>query len=150
MEKWVDYRSTSCLFRGFFYPFEAAQTFALLWRDYHLKQRIKPRSGNAHPYAFTNREGQPYSHRMFRKAHKLAVERIGLKYEKLYGTTPHGHRHAYGQRLAKAGATPIQIKSALHHASIASSETYTTDRHGYTRWTSRTGSRTFVETFKHK
>ncbi|MNG28584.1 Phage integrase family protein [compost metagenome] len=62
---------------------------------------------------------------MFRKAHKLAVERIGLEYEKLQGTTPHGHRHAYGQRLAKAGATPLQIKSALHHASIASSETYT-------------------------
>lgn len=112
-------------FEVFFYPYEAAQTFALLWRDYHLKQRVKPRSGNVHPYAFTNKEGQPYSHRMFRKAHKLAVERIGLEYEKLYGTTPHGHRHAYGQRLAKAGATPIQIKSALHHASIASSETYT-------------------------
>ncbi|MNC47726.1 site-specific tyrosine recombinase XerD [compost metagenome] len=112
-------------FEVFFYPYETAQTFAILWRDYHLKQREKPSSGNDHPYAFTNRNGQPYSHRMFRKAHKLAVERIGLEYEKLQGTTPHGHRHAYGQRLAKAGATPLQIKSALHHASIASSETYT-------------------------
>ena len=62
---------------------------------------------------------------MFRKAHKLAIERIGLEYGKLQGTTPHGHRHAYGQRLAGNGADPLLIKNAMHHASIISSQTYT-------------------------
>ena len=96
-----------------------------MWRDYHLKQRLKPKASEGHPYAFTNRDGLPYSHRMFRKAHKLGIERIGLVYEKIEGTTPHGHRHAYGQRLARDGADPLLIKNAMHHASITSSQTYT-------------------------
>lgn len=112
-------------FDVFFYPHEVGQVFAGLWRDYHLKQRVKPLAGKDHPYAFTNRDGRPYSHRMYRKAHKLGIERIGLVYEKLQGTTPHGHRHAYGQRLARDGADPLLIKNAMHHASITSSQTYT-------------------------
>lgn len=112
-------------FEVFFYPRAAGEVFATMWRDYHLRQRVKPRAGEMHPYAFTNNTGQPYSHRMFRKAHKLAVERIGLYCEKMQGTTPHGHRHAYGQRLARNGANSLLIKNAMHHCSIASSSTYT-------------------------
>lgn len=114
-----------CCFEVFFYPSEAGFYFAELWRDYYLTQRVGPRLGEAHPYAFTNKKGQPYSHRMFRRSHKLAIERIGLAYEKNLGTTPHGHRHAYGQRLAADGATPLVIKTAMHHTSIASSQIYT-------------------------
>lgn len=117
-------KARSC-FEVFFYPYETGQVFARMWRDYHLKQRVKPKAGEEHPYAFTNKHGQPYSHRMFRKAHKLGVERIGLVYEKIEGTTPHGHRHAYGQRLARDGADPLLIKNAMHHALITSSQTYT-------------------------
>ncbi|WP_454255751.1 gamma-mobile-trio recombinase GmtY [Pseudomonas sp. Marseille-Q8238] len=112
-------------FEVFFYPHAVGQAFAAMWRDYHLKQRVKPKVGEMHPYAFTNKNGQPYSHRMFRKAHKLAIERIGLVYEKIEGTTPHGHRHAYGQRLDRDGADRLLIKNAMHHASIESSLTYT-------------------------
>lgn len=112
-------------FEVYFYPHDAALVFAALWRDYHLKQRVKPIAGENHPYAMTNKNGQPYSHRMFRKAHKLAIERIGMEYAKLQGTTPHGHRHAYGQRLAENGADQLLIKNAMHHASITSSQTYT-------------------------
>jgi site-specific recombinase XerD len=112
-------------FEVFFYPHDTGIVFAELWRDYHLKQRVKPIGGDNHPYAFTTKYGQPYSHRMFRKAHKLAIERIGLKCAKLQGTTPHGHRHAYGQRLAEGGANPLLIKNAMHHASIKSSQIYT-------------------------
>jgi site-specific recombinase XerD len=112
-------------FEMFFYPYDAGQVFAGLWRDYHLKQRVKPKVGEAHPYAFTNRAGQPYSHRMFRKAHKLAVKRIGLVYEKMEGTTPHGHRHAFGQRLARDGASQLTIRNAMHHVSLESSLIYT-------------------------
>jgi site-specific recombinase XerD len=112
-------------FEVYFYPHSAGLVFATLWRDYHLKQRVKPIGGENHPYAITNKYGQPYSHRMFRKAHKLAIERIGLEYSKLQGTTPHGHRHAYGHRLADDGADPLLIKNAMHHASITSSQIYT-------------------------
>ena len=112
-------------FEVLFYPHETGEDFASMWRDYHLQQRIKPKEGQNHPYAFTNQNGQPYSHRMFRKAHRLGIERIGFQYAKLHGTTPHGHRHAYGQRLARGGAEPLIIKNAMHHTSIASSQTYT-------------------------
>lgn len=112
-------------FEVFFYPGDFGQDFAALWRDYHLKQRVKPKAGEAHPYAFTNRDGQPYSHRMFRKAHKLAAERIGLDYYKMAGTTPHGHRHAFGQRLAGDGASQLMIRNAMHHVSLESSLVYT-------------------------
>lgn len=112
-------------FEVFFYPHEAGLIFGGLWRDYHLRQRVRPQAGQGHPYAFTNKSGQPYSHRMFRKAHELGIKRIGLMYEKILGTTPHGHRHAYGQRLAQAKAEPLLIKNAMHHKSITSSLVYT-------------------------
>lgn len=112
-------------FEVYFFPHSAGEEFAQTWIDYHRKQRVKPLLNAQHPYAFTNRDGQPYSHRMFRKAHRLAVERIGLDCEKLLGTTPHGHRHAYGQRMAAADASPLTIKNAMHHKSIESSQTYT-------------------------
>jgi integrase len=112
-------------FEVFFFPHEAGEAFARLWRDYHLKQRIKPKAGAEHPYAFTNNEGRCYSHLMFRKSHKLAVARVGLEYGKFHGTTPHGHRHSYGQRMAAAQAPPLVIKTAMHHKSIESSKTYT-------------------------
>lgn len=114
-----------CCFEVFFYPHETAYEFAELWRDYHQIQRAKPKTGETHPYAFTNRDGQPYTHRMLRKAHRLGIERIGLAYGKSQGTTPHGHRHAYGQRLARDGAHSLLIKFAMHHKSIESAKVYT-------------------------
>lgn len=116
---------THMCFEVYFFPSDAGHEFVRLWRDYHLIQRIKPAPGYGHPYAFTNQFGQPYSYRMFRKAHERAIERIGLDYCKLLGTTPHGHRHAYGQRLAAANLPEIYIKNAMHHKSIESSKTYT-------------------------
>jgi site-specific recombinase XerD len=112
-------------FEVFFYPQETALEFAEMWRDYHLTQRAKPTSEQKHPYAFTTKDGLPYSHRMFRDSHRLAIKRLGLTYGKLQGTTPHGHRHAYGQRLAADGADALTIKFAMHHKSITSSQTYT-------------------------
>ncbi|MCG3643988.1 gamma-mobile-trio recombinase GmtY [Pseudomonas putida] len=112
-------------FEVYFFPHVAAIHFVRLWREYHHIQRVKPQPGFEHPYAFTNQYGQPYSHRMFRKAHKLAVERVGLAHGKIRGTTPHGHRHAFGQRMAGAGASKLKIKTAMHHAALSSSDPYT-------------------------
>lgn len=112
-------------FEVFFFPHSKGVIFAQLWREYHFKQRVKPEIKARHPYAFTNSSGQPYSHRMFRKAHKRAIERIGMQYGKEFGSTPHSHRHAYGKRLASVNAGPMILKGALHHQSIESSKVYT-------------------------
>lgn len=112
-------------FEVFFYPSHTALEFGEMWREYHLTQRVKSQIDNNHPYAFTTRDGLPYSHRMYRDAHKRAIGRVGMVYGKMLGTTPHGHRHAYGQRLAADGASALTIKLAMHHKSISSAQTYT-------------------------
>ena len=53
-----------------------------------------------------------------------AAQRIGLVVAKMEGTTEHGHRHAYGQRV-KATKDPLIIKAALHHRSLESQLVYT-------------------------
>lgn len=82
-----------------------------------------------HPYVFvctTKRFfGKPYTVPSYRDAHKRAVEKIGLEYKKGYGTTPHGHRHAYGQNLKDAGVDVRHIQICLHHRSALSQLVYT-------------------------
>ena len=41
------------------------------------------------------------------------------------GTTPHGHRHAYGQRLADAGVDELTLQRVMHHKSPTSQSVYT-------------------------
>jgi integrase len=61
----------------------------------------------------------------YNKAHMAACERIGLPVAKTLGTTPHGHRHAYGRRLKNAGVDMSLIRRFMHHASPVSQEIYT-------------------------
>lgn len=122
--------TTKNCFEVFFFPHVTSFTFAKLWQKYHVTQRVRPDRSARHPYAFTSNRGEPYSHGAFRDAHRRAVKRIGLQSAKMLGTTPHGHRHSFGQRLKDAGAHPLLIMHAMHHASIESSQVYTgaTDR----------------------
>ncbi|QPF72247.1 site-specific integrase [Roseateles sp. DAIF2] len=82
-----------------------------------------------HPFAFVNlgrgRLGDPYKVSQFNDAHAAACRRIGLNVRKDLGTTPHGHRHAYGRRLVKAGMNQKYIRIFMHHASIESQAVYT-------------------------
>lgn len=105
-----------------FFPTWAGKVFWQLWRLY-LAQRSQMSCN--HPFAFVSADGRPYSIDAFKKAHKAAVERIGLVAAKALGTTPHGHRHAYGQRLSDAEIDPIARKKALHHKSLESQVVYT-------------------------
>jgi hypothetical protein len=41
------------------------------------------------------------------------------------GTTPHGHRHAYGRRLWAAKIDPLVRMRAMHHRSLESQQVYT-------------------------
>jgi hypothetical protein len=69
--------------------------------------------------------GSVYSIESYKQMHRRAVERIGLIASRLCGTVPHGHRHAYGRRLARAGVDPVLRKKALHHKGLASQAVYT-------------------------
>jgi integrase len=100
------------------------EQFLVLWRLYLATQRVNPHNNRKHPYAFTNQYGDPYSIDAFERKHKKAVERIGLSAEKELGTTPHGHRYAYINRLEDAKVEALYIKNAAHHNSIMSQNNY--------------------------
>jgi integrase len=107
------------------FPRAWGRLFKQLW-DLYLLQLVQVE--RHHPFAFVSFDGryagEPYSICAFREAHARAVERIGLTVAKLEGTTGHGHRHAYGQRVKETG-DPLIIKAALHHRSLESQLVYT-------------------------
>ena len=80
------------------FPLWAGELFWKLW-VFYMAQRMEIRCD--HPFAF------------------------GLVASKSLGTSPHGHRHAYGQRLTDFDLDPIFRKKALHHKSLESQVVYT-------------------------
>lgn len=106
----------------YWFPEWAAELFQKLW-VFYMAQRT--RLSCDHPFAFVTLKGKPYSIDSFETQHRRAVERIGLVPAKAMGTSPHGHRHAYGQTLADAELDPIYRKKALHHKSLESQAVYT-------------------------
>jgi integrase len=107
---------------AYMFPTWSGNAFWLLWKLY-LAQRVL--LSCRHPFAFVSADGRPYSIDAYKKAHRAALRRIGLIAAKALGTTPHGHRHAYGQRLADAGIDPVSRRVALHHKSLESQVVYT-------------------------
>lgn len=116
----------SLFFRSYWFTPQIGELFLKLWRRYleqivHLERQ--------HPFAFINMQagliGSPYKLGEFNKAHARACKRIGLEVSKAMGTTPHGHRHAYGQRLVEAEIKPEIRRRMMHHASLQSQEVYT-------------------------
>jgi hypothetical protein len=105
---------------------EYGELFLRVWRKY-LHQVAQ--TDRIHPFAFVNLSrgtvGERYTLGQYNKAHARACRRIGLKVCKELGTTPHGHRHAYGRRLRAAGVEKAFIKRFMHHGSLQSQETYT-------------------------
>ena len=104
------------------FPQWAGDLFRKLW-VFYMAQRAQIECD--HPFAFVTLTGKPYGIDSYKRAHRRAVERIDLKPAKALGTTPHGHRHAYGQRLTDAGVDPIILKKAFHHKSLESQAVYT-------------------------
>lgn len=104
------------------FPQWAGELFWKLWVLY-MAQRAQLECN--HPFAFVTKKGKPYAIDSFERLHRRAVERIGLQVAKALGTSPHGHRHAYGQALADAEIDPIYRKKALHHKSFESQIVYT-------------------------
>lgn len=108
---------------------EFGRLFWDIWHRYMEQvQRIDPVRRH-HPFAFLNVAREPvgamYKMGKFEDAHAAAVRRIGLVSGKQLGTSIHGHRHAYGQRLRRAGVPPMMIRRFMHHADIESQRVYT-------------------------
>lgn len=105
---------------------EYGEWFLQLWHRYLEQVAHIERD---HPFAFINLSREPvgavYSLTQYNKAHAAACERLGLTVGKAMGTTPHGHRHAYGRRLHNAGVDKPFIRRFMHHASEASQQVYT-------------------------
>ena len=104
-------------FQVHFFPPEKAAEFLFVWCNYLIHQRVNPQRFEEHPYAFTNSLGRPETIKNYRRMHADAVRRIELEHSKSLGTTEHGHRHAYGYRLAKHGFSQVEIQKAMHHKS---------------------------------
>nr|WP_314901840.1 gamma-mobile-trio recombinase GmtY [uncultured Deefgea sp.] len=98
---------------------------ALFWKLWVFYMAQRDQLNPNHPFAFVTRAGKPYGIDAFEDAHAKAVNRIGLVAAKALGTTPHAHRHAYGQRLSDLGLDAIFLKKALHHKSLESQLAYT-------------------------
>ncbi|CAJ1819048.1 hypothetical protein OPFLODJI_01854 [Aeromonas hydrophila] len=105
---------------------EYGEWFLHLWHCYLKQVALIERD---HPFAFINLHREPvgamYTLNQYSKAHAAACKRIGLTVSKPLGTTPHGHRHAYGRRLRNAGIDREYIRRFMHHASMESQEVYT-------------------------
>lgn len=108
-----------------FHP-ELGELFLQLWSRYVEKVSEIDRDN---PFAFVNMEREPrggiYTLSSFEKAYYSAVKRIGLPIGRVHGTSPHGHRHAYMQRLRRAGIGELERQRFIHHRSIESQKIYT-------------------------
>jgi len=108
------------------FPAQAGILFGKLWRNYVRYLAVTDRQ---HPYAFISFEpaslGKPLTVNAFKDAYNKAMHRIGQTPAKIEGRSPHGHRHAMGRRLEKAGLHPRIIQKVLHHSSMISQEPYT-------------------------
>lgn len=109
------------------FPTDFGRLFLTLWKEHLFYLASIDRH---HPYAFVSYEqdslGLPYTLNAFNKNYSAAMARIGLSTSKLEGRSPHGHRHAFGRRLTRAGVDPVIRKQALHHSSLESQAVYTT------------------------
>jgi hypothetical protein len=112
--------------QAYWFTPEYGELFLQLWHHYLEEVACIDRD---HPFAFVNIRREPvggmYCLAQYNKAHAAACNRIGLEVAKGLGTTPHGHRHAYGRRLKNAGVEKSLIRRFMHHASSESQEVYT-------------------------
>ncbi|WP_293931761.1 gamma-mobile-trio recombinase GmtY [Iodobacter sp.] len=108
------------------FPSVWGELFLTLFKIYITKLRSRHCK---HPFLFVSHkdcvDGDPYTVDAYRQAHARAVGKIGLEVCKQNGTTPHGHRHCYGQLLVASGVSKDIVQRALHHRSIESQAPYT-------------------------
>ncbi len=109
------------------FPRQWGYLFMQVWKMY-MAQRIHEKIPDTHPFLFVSfddkNKGEMYTIESFRQSHARAVQKIGLTVGKMLGTTEHGHRHAYGQRIENAKIDEKVIQAGMHHKSIDSQKVY--------------------------
>ncbi|HEY8157540.1 MAG TPA: gamma-mobile-trio recombinase GmtY [Methylobacter sp.] len=107
------------------FPSIYGELFYVLWKLYLRQIRDVERN---HPFAFISLSGsnlgKPLSISAYYQNHARAINKIGFYPSKDTGLSPHGHRHAYGQRLKNAKIDPVVRRNALHHSSLESQLVY--------------------------
>lgn len=87
------------------------------------------RPNSTDPRLFLTESGLPMTAKAFTQQYYAATARAGIRSRKADGTTPHGHRHAYGQRLELAKRHQLisekTVQLCLHHRSVMSQRVYT-------------------------
>lgn len=110
------------------FPRQWGYLFMQVWKMY-MAQRIHKKIPDTHPFLFVSfddkNKGEMYTIESFRQSHARAVQKIGLTVGKMLGTTEHGHRHAYGQRVKNAKLDRQVIQAGMHHKSDESQDVYT-------------------------
>lgn len=110
----------------FWFPPSIGELFMQLWQN-HVRYMAPIK--RHHPYAFISYEasnfGEPYSLNALNANYEAALARIGMTPSKQEGRSTHGHRHAFSQRMKRAGLDPVVIRKALHQKSLASQARYT-------------------------
>lgn len=95
----------------------------LFWTLYRQYIRIRPLVSR-HPFLFITPAGDPMTVQAYEKNHAAGVRRIGLIPAKQAGTTPHGHRHAYGHDGDARNVGTKSLQVAMGHASAGSQDIY--------------------------
>lgn len=120
--------------RAFWFEPVYGEWFLHFWDLYMRELAAIPRK---HPYAFVNIDREPFGHvysmAQYSKSLAGAVRRLGMPVGKAFGTTPHGHRHAFGWRTKQGGLSEIEIQRMMHHRSPESQKQYTQPSHSDVR-----------------
>jgi integrase len=112
----------------------------VFWRLYVAYLQMTAIKRLKHPYLFIESEtGEPLSYDTFAKSYERGVYRAGLVPPgewslKDSGLTPHGNRHAYGDRIKNVyQCNEKVVQNALHHTSALSQIIYTVPSHRETQ-----------------
>lgn len=110
------------------FPRKWGYLFMQVWKLY-MAQRLRKQVPDTHPFLFVSfdnkNKGEMYTIDSYRQSHKRAVKKIELTVGKMLGTTEHGHRHAYGQRLKEAKLDRKVTQAGMHHKADESQDVYT-------------------------
>lgn len=103
----------------------AAGIFYSCWAGYLKVRPVVLRT----PWAWLTKEGEPMGVLAFEESWGVAMRRIGVKPDKLSGTTPHGLRHRYGEwwnhlKFENEQIDKKMAQIAMHHQSLFSQDIY--------------------------
>lgn len=109
----------------YWFPNEYGRLFLKLFKAYISYSRPP----SSLPWLFLTEAGLPMTAKAYAHQYRAAIHRLGIRPRKADGTTPHGHRHAYGQRLSAAKHSGLidekTVQLCLHHRSVVSQHVYT-------------------------